>query len=201
MIDVELFASDVMYSPKSAIKLLKDNTQLIHFFGLGFIQIKLNDTQRVHFYHSAIPPFVEEPHNHRYNFISHVLKGRMTNTLYERAEGAGTMQKGVLDVTCKKDDMTSITDDALVGFERVGQIVTAAGSSYYLNSETFHTVKTSSKCITFIERGIPKKQHAQVIRTIADEDRLCPFSRPMAEDAMWDIVRDCIECNNAWELW
>ena len=59
------------------------NYYKIHFFGLGFIQVKVSDSTRYHFYHKDLPAFTDHPHNHRYNFTSTCLKGRLKHNLYE----------------------------------------------------------------------------------------------------------------------
>ena len=58
--------------------LLKTNPQ---YFGLGFIQCKINQHERVHIYHPDLMPIVnieEEIHNHRYDFESTILMGKLT---------------------------------------------------------------------------------------------------------------------------
>src|SRR5579863_7289598 len=54
-----------------------------YWFGLGFIQLKLNDTARMHFWLPEIPhPEREEIHNHRYDFSSIVLAGHLLHEVW-----------------------------------------------------------------------------------------------------------------------
>jgi hypothetical protein len=60
-----------MYKNIKDIKLndLKEKCKMIHYFGLGFIQIKIDDTYRLHFYTNKLPKILheEEVHNYRNN--------------------------------------------------------------------------------------------------------------------------------------
>src|SRR5690606_30989934 len=63
-----------------------------HWFGLGFIQLKLTNDTRIHFWHPALMADTpeEELHDHRYRFHSHILLGNITHEewfLEENAEG------------------------------------------------------------------------------------------------------------------
>src|SRR5271168_5571627 len=54
-----------------------------YWFGLGFIQLKLSDTERMHFWLPEIPhPEREEIHNHRYDFTSTVLAGHLMHEVW-----------------------------------------------------------------------------------------------------------------------
>jgi hypothetical protein len=55
-----------------------------HWFGLGFIQLKLTNNERMHFWHPDLQPIVpeEEIHDHRYDFESFVIKGELRHQIY-----------------------------------------------------------------------------------------------------------------------
>ena len=64
-----------------------------HYFGLGFIQCKINQYERIHVYHPDLMPIVnieEEVHNHRYDFESKILMGKIKNKKYQFLENKNT---------------------------------------------------------------------------------------------------------------
>ena len=168
---------------------LRANCIRAHFFGLGFIQVKLDDRRRVHFYHQDTPAFVEEPHDHRYDFISTVLKGTLVNHIWRLVPGDSHQ---VSYENCRQGGPEP-PPGFRSGVESVGHFPVHADSGYHINSEVFHTVHPdffSGPVITFIERELPKKEFA---RAVQSGESVCPFSRPMAEEEVWAIVEKCIE--------
>lgn len=182
---------------------LKENKYDIYFFGLGFIQVKLTPRKRLHFYHPELPAFVEDPHDHRYNFISKVLKGRLINYIYKpmvissqvinHDETCIFPSKEIANESCKKDSI--VNEQSIFNcVEYIGSFTVESGSSYFIDERTFHTVKpdfSAGPCITLIERSNPFKEFAKVIR-LSDE-KLCPFSKSIPEDRLWELVEDCLE--------
>jgi hypothetical protein len=170
---------------------LRANATKAHFFGLGFIQVKLDDLHRVHFYHRDIPAFVEEPHDHRYDFVSTVLRGCLQNQIWKIAPGD---DHEVSFESCQQGGSTSPNTTVRAGVTRFGSFDTHAGSGYHMSSMTFHTVHPlfeHGPVITSIKRELPTATLARVIRKVGAAP-VCPFSRPMPDDELWQIVRDCI---------
>lgn len=171
---------------------LRDNAYQVHFFGLGFIQAKLTEECRVHFYHPHLPPFVEEPHNHRYYFISKVLKGALKQTFWAR--GPEGQVFSIENESCTLESNQVIPPGWQQTLIRAGETITNAGSSYYMDPDTFHQVEplfSQGPCVTFLTRGPKMKTFAQVARTVEDTPT-CPFSKPLDEEDMWEIIADCL---------
>jgi hypothetical protein len=165
----------------------------IHFFGLGFIQVKVSDERRFHFYHKALPAFVDTPHNHRYNFTSNVINGRLTNYIWrETSDGP---QKGVIErVSCRKDEeIDPQTRHTTIECESL--FLTCAGSGYYLQHNVLHSVVPDlarGPVVTHIMRGPIVKEYADAFRPEGLE-RVCPFSRNMKTQDLWLIVEECLK--------
>lgn len=169
---------------------LRANAKMAHFFGLGFIQVKLDDYTRVHFYHPDIPAFVEEPHDHRYDFISRVHRGMLVNRIWKLTSG----DDHVLSYESCRQNGPEVPADSLTGLVELGTFVTHKGSGYHMNAETLHTVEPyfdGGPVITVLKRELPFKEFARSVRKV-DVPAACPFSRPMPDDELWDIVRDCV---------
>lgn len=174
---------------------LKKNAKLIHWFGLGFIQIKLNDKERMHFYTDLLPKTTteEEIHNHRYNFTSQILKGNLWQDIYEVSIIEGFTRENthwLVEETCKENDkktfptfpcnIEKVFSDSCSDFER-----------YYIHHETFHRV-TSNDAITSVKRSDYKKENAQIIFPVGTKPQ-CPFSIKRTEKELWDIVETCLK--------
>ncbi len=172
---------------------LRANAVKAHFFGLGFIQVKLDDRNRVHFYHKDIPAFVEEPHDHRYDFVSRVLRGTLENRVWKLAPGD---DHEVSYESCRQGGPEPPAGFR-TGLVELGRFVTHKKSGYHMNSETLHAVTPNFKrgpVITYVQRELPFKEFARTVKK-AGAPSVCPFSRPMPDDELWQIVQDCISSN------
>lgn len=169
---------------------LRNNAHKIHFFGLGFIQIKINDHERWHFYVPELPRFVEDPHNHRYDFESQIIYGMLTQAIFEVVEG----KTHLLDVeTCGRkitpefEVFKSQNYPKEVGLKRLTATTMVEGSAYSISADTLHTVKCSGPTITKLRRSTPFKDYAEIVRP-KFANKNCPFSKQVPEDKLWSIV-------------
>lgn len=178
---------------------LRENSQLAVSLGLGFVLVKLSDQERLHFYHPDCKVGASEnPHDHRYNFRSRVLRGALKNSIWEVREGSGwTMHFDA----CKagphppgKSPPTCEVDAVL--FE---SFVTREGSGYYLDMDTFHTVTPlhdQGPCITHLYRSDIRKEFARVV--VPPGGRLeCLLGSQMTEARIWEIVEECLSPHGA----
>ncbi len=173
------------------IEYLRHNATKIHFFGLGFIQVKLGDRSRVHVYSEDLPAFVEDPHDHRYDFISTVVKGRLISTVWDVEDGDTDTMSFETCVQGSKVDLPS----RLVRATPFGTFETFGGSSYHLSADVFHTVKATFEggpTVTVLQRSKPRKEVARVIQ-LGHQRSLCPFSREVAQEDLWGIVEKALE--------
>ncbi len=172
-------------------KLLATTTP--NFFGLGFIQCKINQHERIHFYHPQLIPTVnieEEIHNHRYDFESTVLMGKINNKKYQFVVNEDNPTHFLQDESCnasvKVENSKNIYGQInLISDERV-----IKGETYLMNFNEFHTFSTS-KCITHLKRSDYKQNFAQVVRPL-NSQIICPFSIKLSEQECWDIIQDCL---------
>jgi hypothetical protein len=189
---------------------MKAHFKHIHFFGLGFIQIKLDEYQRIHCYHPDLPGFTdpEEIHNHRYGFTSKVIRGELHQDVYIRVPG---MEYVVCDETCQPPSNHSITSCLcdkqypcdkckaiidpptveLTGVSLVFRGEVKEGSSYFISHDAFHRVQAVGRTVTQLHRTPKMKQFAQVLRS-SKSVPVCPFSGNLAEAKLWEYVEDCI---------
>jgi hypothetical protein len=167
---------------------LKKYTEKIHFFGLGFIQLKVNATLRFHFYTKRLVSIMptEEIHNHRYNFTSYILKGELRNEIFDVVPGDGYF---LSETDCKEGSTPHVGHMSWAVIPAI-DVTLAPGSSYYLKHHTYHRV-SSDNCITKLEIGSPMKDRAGVCRPKGAK-AVCPFSCKTPEDALWDIVEDML---------
>ena len=161
------------------------------FFGLGFIQLKVDQTYRYHFYHDSLTPIVpdEEVHDHRYNFKSHVLQGTFTQYIFElvpNPNGAFEIQ----NVDCQGPTDQEF-EKTYGNLKLLNQSTYTAGSSYWINGDVFHTVFAKNHAITLLEREEVKKPYARVARPVGVET-VCPFSLPIKVSRCWELIEDML---------
>lgn len=173
---------------------LRRRAQSIHFFGLGFVQVKLDERQRWHFYHPSHAAFVDEPHDHRYGFISHVVKGVLLNKVW-----VSTLEPGkgdIVSVSCKEGEDEPIVLHSDVNMTIGCSFDVSAGASYVMKPDAFHTVQpmfTHGPCVTTVIRDNVVKDRARVYRADPSAPRVCPFSEKLSDETLWAIVRKCLE--------
>ena len=182
------------------IENLKGDCARLYYFGLGFIQLKLNEIERLHFYSPRIPAITEDVHNHRYGFISRILKGQLVNHLYRVDQYPQSFedsaQKPILDYTvnnesCNPEIKTprlSIPATALL--ENITTYI--EGQSYVMTPTMFHRVETNGPTITHLIRGHKVSEMAQVVLP-KYATPVCPFSQKIPENELWEIIEEMIK--------
>jgi len=170
---------------------IKENYEMIHWFGLGFIQIKFkNLDRRLHFYTKKLPITVEEEeiHNHRYSFRSYILKGQLIHDVYEVTIGKGDYL--LTQETCKSNDKRE--------FPKVPCSIKKIHTSYYkeksyydIDHSVFHTVQIDFPTITLLHKGPVEKEFADVIYP-KDNKPICPFTHKIDEEELWEIVKEML---------
>lgn len=178
---------------KMDIKKLYDFKIHPQYFGLGFIQLKINNYERYHFYHPSLLPIVniEEVHNHRYDFLSEVLLGSITNKIYNfnLNENGNFICE---NETCSADKkLTEIEKNKQRGNIVLDSVnIINAGTKYKMDFNVFHAIE-AQYCITKLTRSDYLQPYAQVIREV-NADIICPFLKPMSLDQCWNIIKDVI---------
>jgi len=163
----------------------------IHFFGLGFIQVKLNDSVRYHFYCPDLPQFTDSPHDHRYWFVSTVLRGSLRNKIWEIDPSEGGRPKIQRYDSCGSGEAPPRLTCEVQAKVRT-EFVVQEGSQYFIPADVFHQVMAVSlPCITMIQRGPKEKKFARILEDF-DTVPVCPFSKVLEEHILWDHVRSCL---------
>ncbi len=168
---------------------LKKRCTKIHYFGLGFIQIKLGDRHRLHVYTEALPPIVEsdEIHDHRYNFYSTVLHGSFHQEIFKKVKGGEYTEEyeNCMETKVEEPNENSTTMEKY-NVIKIGEQWFSKGSSYYIDSNCFHRV-SSEEAITLLSRSDYTKDRARVLRKNTG-NKVCPFSKKISEEELWSIV-------------
>lgn len=176
-----------------SLKELQNNYKIIHYFGLGFIQLKINDDVRYHFYTKELPSILpkEEIHNHRYNFTSEILKGSLHYAYYNIVYGIGDYF--INSVSCAPNN-SAPNDKEKCEIILSSKGIYDKGSFYYLDKNTFHHVWAEQDTITKITRETNKIEFAKAIRH-KDNYEICPFSKQIPEKDLWNIIEKMIKVN------
>lgn len=166
---------------------LKNNCERLYYFGLGFIQLKINEEFRIHFYTDKLPTITDTPHNHRYDFDSLILKGEFKNILYKEEKG----NNWVIDNESCNPDIEAPKETKEVSLVKMSETVYSEGESYHMYYKDFHSVFSES-CITLLKRSEYKQDYAQVSRK-KGEKTICPFSMTnIPEEDLWKIIEEML---------
>lgn len=165
---------------------IKTNNVRLYYFGLGFIQLKLNDTFRLHFYSEELPPITEDIHNHRYDFTSQILKGNITNYIYSISNGSDYL---ITNESCNPD-IQAPPEKKFCNAALAAQKTFSQGDKYSVTHDEFHRVEAAN-CITLLSRGGYKKEFAQVVYPTA-QDPVCPFSKKIPDGELWRIIEEML---------
>lgn len=164
-----------------------------YFFGLGFIQCKVSDSQRYHFYHPSLLPTVdyeEEAHDHRYDFHSKIIKGSLKNRIYNFKEnnlGQYNLQNESCNPNIKIENHIKVFGDLTL----ISDKTYYENDIYFMDNNTFHTVE-SNLAITHLTRSEYKKVFANVIRK-NNTEKVCPFEKKVSEKECWEFIAQCCE--------
>jgi len=167
---------------------LKNSSERIYYFGLGFIQVVLDKDIRYHFYSQDLPSFAENPHNHRYNFNSMIIKGTLIQEIYEISDGDSHL---LYHESCN-EEKEAPKDEKLIGIKKIFRTMLNKGSDYWVDHNIFHTVQPIGDTITEIIRSDYQKEFADIIRP-ANEGKICPFSKKIEEKQLWNIVEEMMK--------
>jgi len=179
------------------IDFLKANHTRIYYFGLGFIQVVLNQYERVHFYSDELAKIAVDEgfHNHRYNFTSIILKGEFLQGRYQLIPGDSHI---LSNVNCSKDKELTYGSEIPVGLKRIERSERDVAEVYYegdiydIMYNEFHKVASSGNTITYLKRSDYIMEFAQVIRQ-KDKELVCPFSISFTEDELWAKIEEIIK--------
>lgn len=164
------------------------------WFGLGFIQLKLSDTRRMHFWHPDLKPddaaFMEEYHDHRYDFVSEVLVGQIDNHIATVEATAEKSPYGQFEVCCSGGGQEFQWP---VWLTETASFTTPAGHDYFLHRDAFHRV-TAHSCVTLQTRSETIKEKARVIQKM-DRPSDNPFDTHIETDRLWGYIADLLPRN------
>jgi len=163
------------------------------YFGLGFIQLKITQNSRVHFYHKELPVLIEEPHDHRYRFISYILQGKFEQTLHQfDLDNDGEYEMYIENCKPNLGTVPIGTRQPQPGnLKEIMHCRFQAGDRYEIDADALHTVQGKQNAITCLIREEPTKEFARVIRETG-VTAVCPYSQPIAVDKCWEMIEDML---------
>lgn len=162
------------------------------WFGLGFIQLKLNPTERMHFWHPDLTADVseEEIHDHRYNFRSQILKGTMHHETWSFVAAAFGSHE-MVEVSCEPEQPATNARRLSGNVVQTGAYWLHEGSEYVFPMGEFHRTQTT-RCVSLLTREAAEKPFARVIRK-KGEPEVCPFSNPKDPEYLWGVIADLLQ--------
>lgn len=163
-----------------------------HWFGLGFIQLKLTENTRIHFWLPWLQTEREEVHNHRYNFTSKVLAGHLHKEIYsvspEVRSSSFRADHELFTTTCAPGQEGEVTETIPVNCVLTSAFDLPKDSVYFFGHDQFHTTNDTHFAITYLERESKVKSNAMVVKK-RGAPTTCPFANPMPVDQVWEEIR------------
>lgn len=164
-----------------------------HYFGLGFIQIKLTERYRLHIW---VPdwPVAEgsegELHDHRYEFKSRILKGRIRHEMFAFLPEIGGPVE-LAEVSCSPDTPMAPRVLRHGRLEPAGIFTLGEGDDYSLPPDIFHRAVAEVPTVTLVERDLPRKDFARIVR-VPGTEAACPFSLKFSQQEIWAKIEEII---------
>lgn len=179
------------------IDYLKKNNSRMYYFGLGFVQVVLNQQERVHFYSNIFNehPKTEGLHNHRYNFNSTILKGHFQESRAKLILGDDYL---LTNVSCGQNKELLYKPSIEVGIKYCDMPNGKLTMDYYEEDSynvfynEFHEVDFLGNTITYLKRSDIITDFAQVIQK-KSVPLICPFAVKYSDKDLWEIVDDVIK--------
>jgi hypothetical protein len=161
-----------------------------YWFGLGFMQLKINDWERLHFWFPDLFPIErDEVHNHRYTFYSQVLDGILHHETYAVTLDANGDHE-LFETDCAPGKEGSHPQHLLPCFlTNTAKYTLTAGASYLFDHETFHTTANTRSAVTYLQREERAKDSALVVKRRGVET-ICPFkcAEIVTEKECWERI-------------
>lgn len=150
------------------------NYDIVQAFGLGFIQFKMKNGKRFHFYDKMFKTVDDDIHNHRYDFKSTIIKGTLKETLYD-ISGKPIPNSKLLhckETDCQNGNIPLKLPDMYASV--ISTLTHHKNSTYIRNVYEYHTVE-SDYCVTMLELGERILDRAYVLYSKEEDLLNCPF--------------------------
>lgn len=165
---------------------LKKNHQRLYYFGLGFIQLKINEKYRLHFYTNKLDSNTDSIHNHRYDFKSKILKGSFNNKIFSLTKN----NTHIIENESCNENIKAPKNTKKCGIKLISDKNYKMGEDYFMHYKDLHQVH-SIYAITLLERSEYKQEYAQIVSSIGIKSN-CPFAIKINEDKLWKIIKEMI---------
>lgn len=161
---------------------LQRNCVKISNWGLGFIQVKCGDIN-YNFYHKDLELFCnyDSPHSHQQDFVSEIISGSVSETLYKVIEGDCEIYCG-----CGESNVEVYGD-----YEVVSNSTYNKGCLYLRQRDDFHSVKAEHGTITMVTKYGSDKVAAWVISEDKPEE-----IKQLSEEVLWEMVQEVCDVFN-----
>jgi hypothetical protein len=125
--------------------------------------MKLNDTERLHFWVAGSSDTGHEAHNHRYDFVSTVLKGEIEEEMWtwrkRPVERDRVGDWNMWQVSCTEGEDAKMLFSVNVRTEFRSH---HAGDTYMMLQDEFHSSQAMTNTVTYLRRGPILAEYANV---------------------------------------
>lgn len=183
--------------PVPDIDALRASGSVPQWFGLGFIQLDMPNRQRLHFWVDDWPqvdPEMQQWHDHRYDFTSHVLKGEVFNRRALVGPLSAAPFEGCMELMAVHCQPAQSRLPALLGYcqmhEGIDEQIAQEGR-YFMPHDMFHVSRSSPGTITVLDRGPQVRDVARVVQPVG-HGHACPFAVTFSAHECWERIQSIL---------
>jgi hypothetical protein len=163
--------------------------------GNGFIQLDLLEHMRLHVWGDPRIPRQASPspiHDHRFGFISYVLRGAITNAEYIPVVGGQAFREWRPVPRDGEDTVLTKTDTVAHFVEALTQI--PAGRMYGMDPGRIHDSRPHGVTITVMAKTVIEPQYQPRVYLPEGQEPDNDFNRNTAapQELLWQIIEDAV---------
>lgn len=160
------------------------------------IRLRVSETQAYLFYSDLSEPFVNDIHNHRYSFSSHIIKGTLRTEVYKFTE---TDEYRDLNVVRRYWDMREPDIIAAnIDLYKVCTFDAIEGDTYNIDYRVFHHVtKQTTKLVTCMTTQ-PEPWPVEANQFIESKSQpSAPITaKQMSKERCWEVIEYTLNDND-----
>jgi len=173
----------------------KETKEVITLHGLGFLQVKLPNKQRIHVWHPDLPRRScfqhSSVHDHRFGFVSRVLVGTQINQFYRAVPGDGI--EPTHHAYLHEGDRTRFGNrpwikDFSLRLEPSGeeQVITV-GQEYHVSPYIYHATRSEGIVVTLLTKTSEHTNGSHSLCEVGIEPDVDFDRKQWPEESLWEI--------------
>jgi hypothetical protein len=158
-----------------------------HYMGVGFIKVKTKEGVYRFYCEEVAKQTIDRVHSHNFSFKSRILKGVLTNVIYDIVVVDYETNHRLIECACRQGAQ-SVTLHENIETPETARFNIAPGGSYWIEGKTMHRIEYGTqKVITFKTESVPSEHMGRYA-----EDKITPipdpWGAPKTVKQCWDAI-------------